>query len=115
LVRSLISQALQAMAPLPVERLRVIRLALGSLSGVEPLLVDMAFENLRNEYGLAACELQIDSVELAANCRSCGIDFVVFNYRFKCPACASQQTVVIRGDECQLVSLQVEEPIHAFD
>lgn len=88
-----------------------VRVEVGPLSGVEPLLLATAFEQLAPRNNAAGAKLFIDEVRLLAKCNSCNREFEVEDFVFLCPMCGGGVRVV-RGDELQLVSvsLQSREP-----
>jgi hydrogenase nickel incorporation protein HypA/HybF len=85
-----------------------IRIEIGPLSGVEPLLVASAFRQLATETGLSAARLLIDEIPLVARCPVCG-EFEVRAFCFRCPKCESSQVTVVRGDELRIVSFTYTE------
>ena len=108
LVRSLLNQ---------VERLRYthggssvtqIKVEIGPLSGVEPLLVRNAFDRLVSDSSCSGAELVIDVVPLRARCRDCHTEFTLEAFRFECPHCASRAVHVTRGDEFRLFNVTLE-------
>jgi hydrogenase nickel incorporation protein HypA/HybF len=107
LVDALCRQVIAAAAPVPTHDIRLIRVAAGPLSGVEPLLVQQAFETARCSWGLETCELHIDERPLLAVCRQCQAEFEVCNFVFRCAACGSGLVRVTQGDEFRLVSIDI--------
>ena len=85
-----------------------VRVEVGPLSGVEPLLLATAFEQLASASNLSDAKLVIDEVPLRAVCKFCDREFEVQGFVFRCPACG-QNVRVIRGDEFQLVSVSLQE------
>ncbi|MEZ6133482.1 MAG: hydrogenase maturation nickel metallochaperone HypA [Pirellulaceae bacterium] len=108
-VRSLLSQVIEAAQPIAAADIRVIRVALGPLTGVEPILVRQAFHNLKNAAGLIACELAIDELNLTAICIDCQSAFEVIDFIFRCPCCGCNSVRITQGDEFRLVSIDVNE------
>ena len=80
-----------------------VRVEVGPLSGVEPLLLATAFEQLTPH---SATTLVIDEVALLARCNSCVQEFEVQNIVFRCPSCGGN-VKVIQGDELHLVSVSL--------
>lgn len=111
LVRGLIAQVLQAAHPCPASSVRVVRVSCGPLAGVEPLLVQSAFEQLKQAVGLGSCELCMEESPLRARCLDCAAEFAVLNFHFHCSHCQSTSIQVIQGDEFCLVSLQVLDQV----
>ncbi|MFO1019805.1 MAG: hydrogenase maturation nickel metallochaperone HypA [Planctomycetales bacterium] len=105
LVRTLLEQVQQICRERCVRALRSIRISIGLFSGVEPLLVRSAFEDLQPDYFAPPVELQIDTVPLTAECRACTKHFEVVNFRFVCPHCQTTDVHIVSGDELRLVSL----------
>lgn len=86
-----------------------IEVAIGPLSGVEPMLVQSAFEQLAPRTSLSHAALRIEETELRARCRQCHEEFVVESFQFQCPACESRSVDVTSGEDFRLVSISVEE------
>lgn len=111
LVQLLLQQAREvavAQGGLAIEEIRV---EIGPLSGVEPLLVSSAFDRLVAESSLHGARLVIDEVSLEAHCHDCGTNFELQDFRFECPGCKSRRVHVVRGDEFRLVSITVCEMV----
>jgi hydrogenase nickel incorporation protein HypA/HybF len=107
LVRSLLAQAAELVAShcgVAVERIRV---EMGPLSGVEPVLVSLAFEQLVESTSCRGAQLVIDAVPLACRCRECQGEFEMHDFRFRCPECMSAAVHVIRGDEFRIVDITI--------
>lgn len=89
-----------------------IRVGIGALAGVEPELFRLAYEAACDGLPPAAA-LELTAIPLEAACRQCGHAFAVERFRFVCPACASPQVEVSRGDALILDSVTFapgEEP-----
>ncbi len=90
-------------------RVRRITLRIGPLAGVEPQLLQQAFEIARNGSSAAEAQLQIDSAPLCIHCPGCHADHPAELPRLSCPHCGSEQTTLISGDELLLVSVSFFE------
>jgi hydrogenase nickel incorporation protein HypA/HybF len=87
----------------------------GPLSGVEPILLASAFEQLAPSSSASDSKLVIEEVSLLANCESCTIEFEIQNFVFRCPRCQGKVNVT-RGDTCQLISVSLcETPTSSSD
>jgi len=107
LVRSLLSQVAGL---LPGESaVEEIRLEIGPLAGVEPLLVSTAFSQLIEGSPLEAARLSIIEVPLDAVCDACRHAFSVIAFHFQCPECGSSHVRVVRGDEVRLLEITIRE------
>ncbi len=110
-VRSLISQVLQAAEPSPASSICTVRVCCGPLSGVEPLLVRVAFDQLKADVGLNNCELRIEEQPLLARCHNCDAEFEVVGFCFHCSQCQSTSIQVVQGDQFRLDSLEVLDEV----
>lgn len=107
LVRGLLAQACAAAQPLPASSIRAIFVSTGPLAGVETLLVQLAFEQLKTDWGLDQSQLVIGEEALQAVCRDCDQAFDVLDFLFKCPHCGSGSVRITQGDEFRLLRLEV--------
>lgn len=110
LVRSLLEQVDRIVTSQGGRAAVEVRVEIGPLSGVEPLLVKEAFVQLAGNGTLI-----IDEVPLTARCDSCHTEFEVESFRFVCPRCDSRETCVVRGDAFRLMSVTVDVPEDVAD
>ena len=83
-----------------------IRIEIGPLAGVEPLLVRSAFSQLAPVCNMGEARLMIDEVPLSARCSSCGLVEVAVA-RIACPICGSLAVSIVSGDEMRLQSVTI--------
>ena len=86
LVHSLFDQADRAIAQHPSSAVRVLKVRIGALAGVDPELFRTAFDGCRSERGYAAASLEISLESAAWNCRLCGAA-VAEGGPLRCAAC----------------------------
>jgi hydrogenase nickel incorporation protein HypA/HybF len=112
-VRSLLQQVERVAHEHGSKSVIQIEVAVGPLSGVEPLLVRHAFDRLADGSTCAGAELLIQEVRLLACCRSCRAEFAMENFQFQCPDCGSRSIRITQGDKFRLlnVSLELSEPV----
>ena len=110
LVRALLEQVDRLSADHGGNSVREVRVQLGPLSGVEPLLVSSAFERLKQGTSAADAQLVIDNVLLAAVCCACGQESEIDDYCFRCCHCGHDEVRVVRGDGFCLESVTVDSP-----
>jgi hydrogenase nickel incorporation protein HypA/HybF len=92
-------------------RVAVVHLRLGLLSGVVPGALRSAFELAREqEPALAAAELVVEEVPVAAFCPSCAVERQVPFPELRCPVCSSPTPDVVRGREMEVFALELESP-----
>lgn len=109
LVRSLLAQVRQA-ASSAAGVVEQVVVAIGPLSGVEPLLVAGAFDLLTQGTELADARLVIEETPLSLLCRDCGEEFETDEIDFACPRCGSRCTRVVSGEHVILRSIVVCVP-----
>ncbi|HVX12236.1 MAG TPA: hydrogenase maturation nickel metallochaperone HypA [Pirellulales bacterium] len=109
LVQALLAQVerlTDAQGPCEVEEVHV---RMGPFSGVEPLLVESAFEALVAGTSLGKARLVIEEVPLSARCAVCGHHFEVLRFQFRCPACDTREIEVTGGDGFMLESITLRQ------
>jgi hydrogenase nickel incorporation protein HypA/HybF len=86
-----------------------IRLKVGRLSGVEPPLLERAFEIAR--FGTVAqnATLEIETGPIVVACDQCGASGAAAVNRLLCPACGDWRVRVTQGEELVLQSIDIEE------
>ena len=116
LVRSLIAQVneelrnrgLTSDSQRTITHLRGIRLEIGEFSGVEPSLIQLAFDEMAVEAWSHAVELDLEIIPLTAECLTCKTRFRVEAFRFVCSDCHGTNVQIRSGEQMQLVSLDIE-------
>src|SRR5262245_39256085 len=89
-------------------RVAAVHLKIGALSGVVPGALRSAFELAREESLLAAAELVIEEVPVAAYCPACAAERTVPFPELRCPTCGTPTPQVVRGRELEVVALEIE-------
>jgi hydrogenase nickel incorporation protein HypA/HybF len=111
LIRALIRQVEQIAVENAADAVERVRVELGPLSGVEPVLVDLAWQQLAPETICNVAELILHEVPLDFRCRVCGEAFQVPDIRLECPECGSDSVQVTGGDEFRLLDVTIYERI----
>ncbi|MDX2283418.1 MAG: hydrogenase maturation nickel metallochaperone HypA [Bacteroidia bacterium] len=92
-------------------RIRAIRLKIGQLSNVEPLLMHNAFDAVvatdAPEYQQA--RLEIETVPIRIRCAACGGESAVEQYRFVCAHCGKPSSDLIAGTELLISGVELDE------
>lgn len=113
LIASLLRQVDELTAQNGGGRVDQVRIEVGPLAGVEPLLMREAFERLRVGTPAGEAELVIDAVGLNCRCRHCRRDYVTDALRFDCPLCGGGDVDVLSGDRVVLLSLTLAQSVEA--
>jgi len=116
LVRSLLRQVQQIIAAdslqqtgRAVAELQQVSVSIGPLGGVEPELVQIAFDQLVDGFGFPGAKLSIVRATLDARCTECGECFSVQSFKFQCPSCRCRDVQVTGGEDIRLIDLTVVE------
>ena len=109
LARALLRQVEVLAAEHAPNRVIGIRVRIGEFSGVEPELLQSAYDDLVEHTTLRGVDLAIEQVPLEAVCQQCGKRFQVDNFRFECAECSSGELTIAGGEELLLESVTMEE------
>ncbi len=86
---------------------RGITLRVGPLAGVEPSLLKAAYLAARRDTIAADAELAVETTAVQVRCLACDAESEPSAGTLACAVCGSTETVLRRGDECTLVSLDL--------
>ena len=84
------------------EKVNVIHLKLGDLSGVNRDALEFAFEVLKDGTVAEKSKLEIENVPLKARCKDCGTDFSPSDLIFRCEKCGSSNLEIVSGREMEI-------------
>ncbi len=86
-----------------------VGLRIGELAAIDQDSLRFCFDAITRETELESLQLEIELCPRKHRCRICRRDFLVQDFNFRCPQCASLETEFIGGDELELSYLEVEE------
>ncbi len=89
-------------------RVERVRVRIGYLRQVVPSALAFSFELCAHGTPVDGAELEIEPVPIGAVCRSCGTDSELHGFPLACPACGGLAVDVVRGEELQVESLELE-------
>lgn len=92
----------------PNARLKSALVRLGALRLIEPATLERCFEAAIWDTPLSGAHLHVEQVNASAQCRKCNAEFAVEQHWFECPRCGEIGSELQRGDELQLVNLEIE-------
>jgi hydrogenase nickel incorporation protein HypA/HybF len=87
-----------------IERMHV---RVGSLSGVVPEALQMAFTAATKGTLADGAKLFLEEVAVECDCERCGTTFLPTDIIYACPICGELSSSVRQGRELELVSLEV--------
>jgi hydrogenase nickel incorporation protein HypA/HybF len=106
--QGLLRQVQQVAADNEARVVERILLRVGALSGVEPPLLERAFEIARMGTVAETAELVIENGPVVVKCRECGGSSSVPANRLLCSYCGDWRVDVTEGEELLLLSVDLE-------
>jgi len=89
------------------ERVAAVRVRVGVLAGVEPELLQRAYEVARAGTLAEGAALAIEDSPVRVYCQRCGNESAASAQRLLCAVCGDWRTKVIAGDELMLMSVDL--------
>jgi len=90
------------------KRVTKVVVSVGVLSGVEPHLLEMAFNTFKEGTVAEKAELVMETEKLRIKCMECGKESEKEEMNVVCPKCGSLNTQIIAGQDMFLKSLELE-------
>ena len=105
--QGLMRQVQQIAADNRAKAVEKILLRVGGLSGVEPPLLQRAFEIARSGTIAEEAELEIENGPVVVKCQECGASSAVPVNRLVCQYCGDWRVNVTEGEELILLSVEL--------
>jgi hydrogenase nickel incorporation protein HypA/HybF len=109
LAQDIVAISTESIKDRPVEKVVVVNLKIGPLSGVDPEALRFALSVVTEGTLLAGAEFRIETPPLRLDCLACRKPFDSREFVFTCPACGSDRIQILSGDEMEIVNLEVTE------
>ncbi len=90
------------------KRILRVEIKVGKLSGIEPHLLQSAFDTFKEKTLCDGAELVMHLQDLVIYCKDCLKETILEKNEFYCPSCGSSDTTVIDGEEMYLMRLEME-------
>jgi hydrogenase nickel incorporation protein HypA/HybF len=87
---------------------RIVRLKVGTFSGVVADSLDFCFSAISAETPLAKAHLEFEHIPFVVKCHHCQKTFENEMGFVVCPECGGVETVVLAGRELQVVEIELE-------
>ena len=107
--QSLLQQVEILAAQHHADKVTIIQLQIGPLSGIEPQLLAQAFPLASAGTIAADAVLQVEPATIRVRCQQCGAETDATANRLVCGACGHWQTQLLSGDEMLLVSVEMQK------
>jgi hydrogenase nickel incorporation protein HypA/HybF len=109
LIQTLLDQVCEVAREHQVRFVREIAIAVGPLSGLEPLLLESAFRQLASGEPFGGTKLTVDLVPLTIRCDNCRQTCELTDFMFTCPLCGCEKTRVTGGEAVILRQVVLEQ------
>lgn len=84
-----------------------VEVKIGKLSGVEPHLLQTAFDTFKEKTICDGAEFLIHHQDLVVKCIKCGLESTLEQNTFACPSCEGE-VEVLDGEDMYLMRLEME-------
>ena len=89
-------------------RVSVVSVRVGALRQVVPSALELAFELCAHGTALDGARLELERVPAGVRCGACGAESEPPAFPLACGACGGMVVEVVRGEELQVESLELE-------
>ncbi|MDX1808152.1 MAG: hydrogenase/urease nickel incorporation protein HypA [Sulfurospirillaceae bacterium] len=89
-------------------RITKVEVKIGKLSGVEPYLLESAFETFKEKSICDKAEFVMNIQDVVVYCHNCEREFVLEKNEFFCPDCRSLDIKTIDGTDMYLMKIEME-------
>lgn len=85
-----------------------VEIKIGKLSGVEPYLLETAFDTFKEQTICDGAELVVNLQDLVIKCHTCNTETTLSKNEFACSTCKGTDVSVIDGEDMMLMHLEME-------
>lgn len=108
IVQALIDQCETLAADNKASAITKVVVKIGQYSGVEPHLLETAFDTFKDQTVCKRAEFVMTIQPLVIVCSDCQTTSILDKPNYSCPACQSIDIRVIDGEDMMLMSLEME-------
>lgn len=108
IVQALLTQCEDIARENEAESVTKIVVKIGQMSGVEPYLLETAFNTFKEKTICDGADFVMNVQPLVIECRACGAVTELEKIYYKCPVCESLDVKVIDGEDMFLMTLEME-------
>lgn len=109
IVQALIDQCEELAVSNKATAVTKVVVKIGKYSGVEPHLLQIAFETFKDQTVCKDAQLVMTIQPLVVHCSDCQQESVLDQPHYICPVCQSLDIRVTDGEDMMLMSLEMEE------
>lgn len=107
IVQALLEQCDQHAKANDADKVTKVVIKIGILSGVEPHLLQTAFDTFKEETVCREAELEIIHQQVVIYCNTCEKEFTLKEKEYVCPACGGSDGRVVAGEDMYLMRLEM--------
>ena len=108
IVQALLNQCENYVAENKAQSVTKVVVKIGVMSGVEPHLLEIAFETFKEKTICDSAEFVMNIQPLTITCKECNVISELKEIYYKCPSCESLDVEVLDGEEMFLMSLEMQ-------
>ena len=108
IVQALLTQCEEIAAQNDAKLITKIVVKIGKMSGVDPHLLEVAFNTFKEKTICDGAEFVVNIQPLTIECNACKTITELDEIFYKCPGCESLDVRVIDGEEMFLMTLEME-------
>ncbi|RXJ88145.1 hydrogenase/urease nickel incorporation protein HypA [Arcobacter sp. CECT 8985] len=108
IVQSLLEQCEQYVKDNNASKVTKLIVKIGVLSGVEPDLLQTAFDTFKEKTVCDNAQFIINHQKVVVECLDCNKTSTLQKHEFLCPSCNSNNLNVVDGEDMFLMSLELE-------
>ncbi|MDY0117330.1 MAG: hydrogenase/urease nickel incorporation protein HypA [Sulfurimonadaceae bacterium] len=91
------------------KRVTKVVLKIGVMSGIEPQLLQTAFDTFKEETICHDAELVLNVQKVLVMCKTCHKESTLEKFEYLCGHCKSIELDIVDGEEMYLMQLELEE------
>ncbi|MBO8126658.1 MAG: hydrogenase maturation nickel metallochaperone HypA [Firmicutes bacterium] len=92
-----------------VKKVRKVKVVVGEMAGIVPDSLKFSFEVVSQDTVADGAELELEVRPVTALCQDCSEEFVVEEFRFRCPKCGSRNAKRLGGDELYIDYIETDD------
>lgn len=93
----------------PNARCKTVHVQIGELTAVIPESLIFAYQAATADTPLSESKLNIITIPILAECKTCSQQFGIRDFDFHCPFCRSQDIEIRQGRELHVEKLELDE------